>query len=72
MKSAEVVYTLNSVMDATEFALMAQLVKSKQVFIRYGSWIPVTIQTNSVQIRATASDLNQVSFQVKLAQMVEL
>jgi hypothetical protein len=72
MKSAEVVYTLNSVMDATEFALMAQLVKSKQVFIRYGSWIPVTIQTNSVNIRATASDLNQVSFQVKLAQMVEL
>lgn len=72
MKTAQMVYTLNSVMNATEFALMPQLLKSKQVYIRYGSWIPVTLVSNSFNVKATASDLNQVQLQVKLAQQVEI
>ena len=69
---AKETYQLNSVLTIEEVTLMQYCMRSKNVMARIdGNWVPVTIQTNSMQIEEeTVSKLFITSFNVELAQII--
>jgi len=68
---AKETYQLNSVLTIEEVTLMQYCMRSKNVMARIdGTWVPVTIQTNSMQIEEeTVSKVFITSFNVELAQI---
>lgn len=69
---AKETYQLNSVLTIEEVTLMQYCMRSKNVMARIdGTWVPVTIQTNSMQIEEeTVSKVFITSFNVELAQII--
>lgn len=69
---AKETYQLNSVLTIEEVTLMQYCMRSKNVMARIdGTWVPVTIQTNSMQIEEeTVSKVFITSFNVELAQTI--
>jgi len=69
---AKETYQLNSVLTIQEVTLMQYCMRSKNVMARIdGTWVPVTIQTNSMQIEEeTVSKVFITSFNVELAQTI--
>tara|TARA_Y100000385_G_scaffold289471_1_gene359047 strand:+ start:57 stop:1313 length:1257 start_codon:yes stop_codon:yes gene_type:complete len=69
---AKETYQLNSVLTIEEVTLMQYCMRSKNVMARIdGTWVPVTIQTNSMQIEEeTVSKVFITSFNVELAQNI--
>ena len=69
---AKETYQLNSVLTIEEVTLLQYCIRSKNVIARIdGTWIPVTIQTNSMQIEEeTVSKVFITSFNVELAQII--
>jgi len=65
-------YQLNSVLTIEEVTLLQYCMRSKNVMARIdGTWLPVTIQTNSMQIEEeTVSKVFITSFNVELAQTI--
>lgn len=63
-------YQLNGILTIEELTLMQYCMRSKNVMARIeGTWVPVTIQTNSMQIEEeTVSKVFVTSFEVELAQ----
>ena len=69
---AKETYQLNSVLTIEEVTLLQYCMRSKNVMARIdGTWVPVTIQTNSMQIEEeTVSKVFITSFNVELAQTI--
>jgi len=69
---AKETYQLNSVLTIEEVTLLQYCMRSKNVMARIeGTWVPVTIQTNSMQIEEeTVSKVFITSFNVELAQII--
>jgi len=69
---AKETYQLNSILTIEEVTLMQYCMRSKNVMARIdGTWVPVTIQTNSMQIEEeTVSKVFITSFNVELAQTI--
>ena len=69
---AKETYQLNSLLTIEEVTLMQYCMRSKNVMARIdGTWVPVTIQTNSMQIEEeTVSKVFITSFNVELAQTI--
>ena len=69
---AKETYQLNSVLTIEEVTLMQYCMRSKNVMARIdGTWVPVTIQTDSMQIEEeTVSKVFITSFNVELAQTI--
>ena len=69
---AKETYQLNSIFTIEEVTLMQYCMRSKNVMARIdGTWVPVTIQTNSMQIEEeTVSKVFITSFNVELAQNI--
>ena len=69
---AKETYQLNSVLTIEEVTLMQYCMRSKNVMARIdGTWVPVTIQTKSMQIEEeTVSKVFITSFNVELAQII--
>ena len=69
---AKETYQLNSLLTIEEVTLMQYCMRSKNVMARIdGTWVPVTIQTNSMQIEEeTVSKVFITSFNVELAQNI--
>ena len=69
---AKETYQLNSIFTIEEVTLMQYCMMSKNVMARIdGTWVPVTIQTNSMQIEEeTVSKVFITSFNVELAQTI--
>ena len=69
---AKETYQLNSVLTIEEVTLLQYCMRSKNVMARIdGIWVPVTIQTNSMQIEEeTVSKVFITSFNVELAQTI--
>ena len=65
-------YQLNGILTIEEITLMQYCLRSKNVMARIdGTWVPVTIQTNSMQIEEeTVSKVFITSFNVELAQII--
>ena len=65
-------YQLNGILTIEELTLMQYCMRSKNVMARIeGNWVPVTIQTNSMQIEEeTVSKVFVTSFNVELAQII--
>ena len=65
-------YQFNGILTLEEVTLMQYCMRSKNVMARIdGTWIPVTIQTNSMAIEEdTISKIFVVSFNVELAQII--
>ena len=65
-------YQLNGILTIEEITLMQYCLRSKNVMARIdGTWVPVTIQTNSMQIEEeTVSKVFVTSFNVELAQII--
>jgi hypothetical protein len=65
-------YQLNGILTIEELTLMQYCMRSKNVMARIeGTWLPVTIQTNSMQIEEeTVSKVFVTSFNVELAQII--
>lgn len=65
-------YQLNGILTIEELTLMQYCMRSKNVMARIdGLWVPVTIQTNSMQIEEeTVSKVFVTSFNVELAQII--
>jgi len=65
-------YQLNGILTIEELTLMQYCMRSKNVMARIdGNWLPVTIQTNSMQIEEeTVSKVFVTSFNVELAQII--
>ena len=65
-------YQLNGILTIEELTLMQYCMRSKNVMARIeGTWWPVTIQTNSMQIEEeTVSKVFVTSFNVELAQYI--
>ena len=69
---AKETYQLNSVLTIEEVTLLQYCMRSKNVMARIdGTWVPVTIQNNSMQIEEeTVSKVFITSFNVELAQII--
>jgi len=65
-------YQLNGILTIEELTLMQYCMRSKNVMARIeDNWVPVTIQTNSMQIEEeTVSKVFVTSFNVELAQII--
>ena len=65
-------YQFNGILTLEEVTLMQYCMRSKNVMARIdGTWVPVTIQTNSMAIEEdTISKIFVVSFNVELAQII--
>jgi hypothetical protein len=65
-------YQLNGLLTIEELTLMQYCMRSKNVMAKIGgTWLPVTIQTNSMQIEEeTVSKVFVTSFNVELAQII--
>jgi len=65
-------YVLNGILTIEELTLLQYCMRSKNVMARIdGSWVPVIIQSNSMQIEEeTVSKIFMTSFNVELAQYI--
>ena len=65
-------YQLNGILTIEELTLLQYCMRSKNVMAKVGgTWLPVTIQTNSMQIEEeTVSKVFVTSFNVELAQII--
>lgn len=69
-KTAEETYQLNTLCNEAEMNVIKSLLLSRKAMIRLDSWLPITIDQNSLQIRENGLKMYVVSFSVKLAQTV--
>jgi len=65
-------YQLNGILTIEELTLLQYCMRSKNVMARIdGTWVPVTISTNSMQVEEeTVSKVFVTSFEVELAQII--
>jgi hypothetical protein len=65
-------YQLNGILTIEELTLLQYCMRSKNVMARIdGTWVPVTISTNSMQVEEeTVSKVFVTSFEVELAQLI--
>ena len=65
-------YQLNGILTIEELTLLQYCMRSKNVMAKIGgTWLPVTIQTNSLQVEEeTISKVFVTSFNVELAQII--
>lgn len=65
-------YQLNGILTIEELTLLQFCMRSKNVMARIdGTWVPVTISTNSMQVEEeTVSKVFVTSFEVELAQII--
>ncbi len=65
-------YQLNGILTIEELTLLQYCMRSKNVMARIdGTWAPVTISTNSMQVEEeTVSKVFLTSFEVELAQII--